>query len=618
MNTPFLFHSQASDGLILDKGILTVTLKTEQLDDYKVQLRHEPDNEEELVDMTLVQREGRLCLWQASFPINPDRDITHYVFKVTGNKQQFWLDDRGVSRRMPGKEYHFKFNAVHRPPAWVKEQVFYQVFPERFCNGDPSISVKDGEYSLKGGTKPVVAKVWGEPVGDHTNTGGCEFYGGDLQGVLDKLDYLQSIGVTTLYLNPIFASLSNHKYDTTDYFNVDPHFGDNALFATLCEQVHQRGMMIVLDAVFNHTSSEHPWFDKSGNTHDGAFHNTNSPYRNYYFFEGDSQNYTGWKGVQNLPVLNFNNDEVKDYIYRSEDAVIRHWLRPPYNVDGWRFDVIHMLGEGEGATNNAHYVKAFRNATKEENPQAYVLGEHFFEASQWLQGEQEDGAMNYYGFAHPMRALFAKQDIAYDPIDIDVVEFVDWLMEAKAKVPFENQLSQLNQLDSHDTARLLTLLQGDEALMKVASVLLFSYLGVPCLYYGTEVGLEGGQDPDNRRCFPWDLVGKTSWQPFFTSLAKLRNESLSLQSGSLVTLHLDESAWVFARQIGDDVTFIALNLDQATKPLTIPLWKVGFEQGELVSKLHTVTESVDRNEISEGECKVVLAAKSAVIFSVER
>lgn len=582
MTLPFLFHAQTSDYFHLDEQTAHVILRTQPEGIQAVYVRHEPDNEEYLVEMQRVRQVGVLDCWHAKFLLNQDREITQYVFKVITDCATFWLDARGVQKRMPGSEYHFKYNQSHQPPEWVKEQVFYQIFPDRFCNGNPSISVKEGEYLVKNGTRPVTAKAWGEPVDCENGYGGCEFYGGDLAGIRSKLDYLQHLGVTALYLNPIFSAPSNHKYDTTDYLTVDPHLGSNQEFAELSEALHQRGMKIVLDAVFNHTSSEHPWFDRSGITENGAFHNVDSPYRQYYFFEGDSQNYIGWKGVESLPVLNFENAEVRKYIYASEQAAIRHWLKAPYRIDGWRFDVIHMLGEGEGARNNAYYVKQFRNATKQENPQAYVLGEHFFEASKWLQGDQEDGSMNYYGFAHPVRALLAKKDIAYHPVEIDCIDFVDWLNESRAKVPWLNQLSQFNQLDSHDTARFITLLENDQARMNIALGLLFTYVGTPCVYYGSEVGLEGGNDPDNRRCFPWDRVGKASCFEDYQALIDLRKRSKALQQGSIQFLYVSENAFCFARQLGEETVVVAVNTADIDCVVTIPVWQLGFCDASLM------------------------------------
>ncbi|WP_390623791.1 maltodextrin glucosidase [Vibrio gallicus] len=379
------------------------------------------------------------------------------------------------------------------------------------------------------------------------------------------------LSLSSSHLNPVFSSLSNHKYDTTDYFNVDPHLGGNQPLADLCQELHRRGMKIVLDAVFNHTSSEHPWFDKSGQHQRGAYHNLESAYRDYYFFDGDSQRYEGWNGVPNLPVLNFDNPEVRNIIYGSDSSIIKHWLKPPYNIDGWRFDVIHMLGEGKGAYNNAHYVKAFRRATKQQNPQALVLGEHFFEATDWLQGDQEDGAMNYYGFAHPMRAFFAKQDIAYDPIELSSKQFRHWLLEAKAKVPWHNQLAQLNQLDSHDTARFITLLKGDDKRMKQAALFLIAYIGVPCLYYGTEVGLEGENDPDNRRTFPWERVAQSPWVPVFKQMLMLRRQSPALQSGDLIFFDMQDKLVAFARTLGKQRIVLLLNCSGETATIQLPV-----------------------------------------------
>lgn len=599
MHTPFLFHPQSSDGLKFDGSHLEVHLHTETMHNVRsVQLRHEPDNEQKYVEMVLLGRFGRLDKWTARFPINQDRNVTHYVFKVQTDSAQYWLDASGVKNRIPAKEVHFKFNALHQPSEWVQSQIFYQIFPDRFCNANANIGVRSGEYAIKDGSIPTVEKSWGEPIGSNNRQMSVEFYNGDIAGIRSKLDYLQQLGVTTLYLNPVFSSLSNHKYDTTDYFNVDPHLGTNQELASLCQELHLRGMKIVLDAVFNHTSVEHPWFDKAGVHKNGAYHNVDSEYRDYYFFEGDSKEYVGWNGNKGLPVLNFKNPSVRQYIYESDDAVIKHWLRAPYNIDGWRFDVIHMLGEGEGAKNNAFYVKKFRQSAKQENPKAYILGEHFFEATQWLQGDQEDGAMNYYGFAHPVRAFFANQDIAYDPIQLSVNEFKNWLLEAKAKLPWHNQLSQLNQLDSHDTARFITLLNGDVDKMRQASVLLMTYVGVPCLYYGTEVGLEGKNDPDNRRCFPWERVGKSEWQPFFETLLAIRNQHASLQSGDLNFFNAGEDLIAFSRTLADEKLVVLLNCDEMSREFDLPVWQIEAEQGEARSLFNGATRSYSAGQLT--------------------
>ncbi|MDR9827339.1 maltodextrin glucosidase [Vibrio sp. FNV 38] len=571
MPWPFLYHGQTEQWVSLDQRTLTITLVSDKTTPYcKVLLRHEPDNEEHFSELSVVKETAQLRFWQTKFDLRHDQPLNHYAFKLLLEKKQYWLSAFGVSTRVPGLEKHFKINPDHQPPEWVKEQVFYQIFPDRFANGKPAISTQNDEYKIADTSKTVVAKTWGEPVDDHSGNGGYEFYGGDLYGVENKLDYLQDLGITTLYLNPIFAAPSNHRYDTMDYYNIDTHLGTNEDFAALCDEIHQRDMKVILDAVFNHTSTEHPWFNRLGwHQEAGAYQSSQSCYRDYYFFTGESNQYIGWKGVSSLPVLNFDHSAVRDAIYQSEDAIIKHWLKPPYNIDGWRFDVIHMLGEGEGAKNNAHYVKSFRESAKAVNADSYILGEHFFEASSWLQGEQEDGSMNYYGFAHPLRALLANRDIALDPISINMLEFRDWLAEARAKIPWENQLAQLNQLDSHDTPRFFTLLNEDETLFRIAATFLFTYVGTPCLYYGTEIGMLGGSDPDNRRCMDWDKVKQSSLLPFFKQLITLRKTRPALQHGSLIELYCDAQCFVFARQYQDDVVVVGMNLSDSTQTIEL-------------------------------------------------
>ncbi|QIA65950.1 maltodextrin glucosidase [Vibrio astriarenae] len=571
MSLPFLYHGQTTQWVSLHHSKITLTLVTDKHTPYhQVLIRHEPDNEEHFAEMTLVEETEHLRYWQGEFELRHDQSLNTYTFKLILDKQQYWLSAYGITTRMPGLEKHFKINPDEQPPSWVKEQVFYQVFPDRFANGKPEISTQSDEYKIADESKTVVAKEWGEPVDGHGGNGGYEFYGGDLYGVENKLDYLQELGITTLYLNPIFAAPSNHRYDTMDYYNVDSHLGTNEDFATLCDGIHQRGMKVVLDAVFNHTSTEHPWFNRLGwHQETGAYQSSQSRYRDYYFFEGTTDQYIGWKGVSSLPVLNFENQHVRNAIYQSEDSIIKHWLKPPYSIDGWRFDVIHMLGEGEGAKNNAHYVKAFRESAKAVNPDSYILGEHFFEATSWLQGDQEDGSMNYYGFAHPLRALLANKDIALDPISINMLEFRDWLAEARAKVPWENQLAQLNQLDSHDTPRFFTLINENEALFKIAATFLFTYVGTPCLYYGTEIGMAGGADPDNRRCMEWDKVEESELLSFFKELIEMRKARPALQQGNFMEIYCDEECLVFARTCNEDTVIVGINLSLKDKEISL-------------------------------------------------
>ena len=604
MPHPFFCHSQVTPWLKASNTQLQLTLFVhKELELSQLFIRHEPDNEEQLIPMKPCGQQGELVIWRGELPLHPESETILYTFKAIGQQEQWWVHAAGVASAMPPRQSHFHFNPQQKPPVWVQDQVFYQVFPDRFCNGDPSISVQSGEYQYGDTTHPVIAKQWGEPVAtSHHTTGASEFYGGDLAGIQSKLHYLQSLGISALYLNPIFASPSNHKYDTIDFYQVDPHLGSNQQLAELTNNLHQRGMRIVLDAVVDHTSDQHPWFAAASQAHASA--------RRFYTFD-ETGNYVGWKGMSHLPKLDFSCQEVQEAVYRGEDAILRHWLRAPYAIDGWRFDVIHMLGEHGSAAGNAYHVRQMRQCMKQENPDAYVLGEHFFEASQWLQGDQEDGAMNYYGFAHPVRAFLAGKDIAYHPVKITAEEFDQWLKQARCSIPFANQLAQFNLLDSHDTARFLSILEGDEALMRAAVTLLFTYIGTPCIYYGDEVGMEGGQDPDCRRCFPWD---STEWNHMlhdhYRRMIRLRKTHPALRRGDIHTLYAGEHSFVFARTLESDVVITALNRHpNKARTITLPIWQTAS-----LANRFTDPETREKFEVVKGEIRLTIPAKTARVL----
>jgi alpha-glucosidase len=259
-------------------------------------------------------------------------------------------------------------------------------------------------------------------------------------------------------------------------------------------------------------------------------------------------------------------------VYAAPGSILRRWMKPPYAIDGWRFDVIHMLGEGPGAHNNTHHVRELRRVLREENPEAYVLGEHFGEATRWLQGDQEDGAMNYYGFALPVRAWLAGRDVAGHPAALSTPAFERWLAAARARLPYDNQLAQLNLIDSHDTSRFLTAVDGDLARMQLAVTLLFTYPGVPCIYYGDEIGLAGGDDPDCRRCFDWDRARwTTALHDHYRRLIARRNQRPEWRHGAYQTVATTEDALVFARYLDRSITIVAVNRGAAPAAIALGL-----------------------------------------------
>ncbi|HET9620936.1 MAG TPA: maltodextrin glucosidase [Kofleriaceae bacterium] len=529
-----------------------------------VYVRADPDNEEHLIRM-----QPTATGFTAELAWDPGNTTTHYAFKVVFDHHQVWLAADGTHAYTPARDVMFKVCRDHQPPPWIADQIAYQIFPDRFCQGDPSHAVRTDEYVRDTGHVRVVQAAWGAPIDRALPA--TSFYGGDLAGIEAQLAYLHDeLGVTLLYLNPIFTSGSNHKYDTEDYANVDPHLGGNAALARLAAAVHARGMRLVLDAVVNHTGSNHPWFNRFGRHATlGAYQSPDSPWRHWYLFKGP-HDYVSWKGHDTLPVLDFSNPEVCHEVYAGEDAIVRRWMRPPYAIDGWRFDVIHMLGEGEGAHNNPHHVRAMRRAMREENAEAYLLGEHFAEATRWLQGDQEDGAMNYHGFAIPVRAWLSGRDIADHPARLSTADFARWLADAMARIPYDNQLAQLNLLDSHDTSRFLTAVGGDAGRLALAATLMFTFPGVPCVYYGDEIGLEGGGDPDCRRCFDWD---RAHWHAelhaHYRQLIAWRKQRAEWRRGAFAILHTAEHAIVLARFVADAATIVIVHRGDA--PLAITL-----------------------------------------------
>jgi alpha-glucosidase len=550
-------HDGTPDLFLRDETSFRVRIEIRGAEATGVALRTEPDNESHLVPMQRIEKSAGRSLYEAELTLDPSSGVTRYCFRIATSDGRAWLAADGLRGYLPERAFHFRFVHDYRPAAWVWEQIFYQIFPDRFRDGDPSNNVRSGEYRYQ--DRPVVARTWGE-LPDPTQ-GAREFYGGDLQGVEQGLDHLQALGVSAVYLNPIFASPSSHKYDTVDYHRVDPHLGGDEALQSLTAALRERGMRLILDAVVNHTSERHPWFDRYGEHGGGAYGDPASSHRDRYVFgDAGSDRYVGWKGVRTLPVLDFDSPQVIDDFVAGPDAVLRRWLRPPYRIDGWRLDVIHMLGSGAGARDNADHVRAFRRAIREERDDAYLLGEHFAEATPWLQGDQEDGAMNYHGFTRPLQRFLSQRDPDGSHAPLDAAEFDRWLAGARGQLPFAIQLSQLNLLDSHDTPRMLTHFGGDAELLRVAATAQLAYIGVPCLYYGDEIGLEGGHDPDCRRTFPWD---ERRWDHTtlnrYRHLIRVRRERPELRRGGFRTLHAEGSSYAFARTLAGAVSVCVLH-----------------------------------------------------------
>ncbi|MCB5324471.1 maltodextrin glucosidase [Yersinia intermedia] len=521
----------------------------------QVFLRCEPDNEEWLLTMKGQQRDGFWC-YRATLPLHEGQPTRRYCFKLLWDDDQQWFGPLGFSRVPPAQLGQFAIDMPDSGPDWVADQVFYQIFPDRFASSEGDHGVQNGSYHHHAAGHAVARREWQQPLDDINAA--STFYGGDLAGISQKIPYLQRLGVTALYLNPIFTAPSVHKYDTQDYYQIDPYLGGEAAFLQLRMATRDAGIKLVLDGVFNHTGDSHHWFDRHQQGDNGACHHQDSPYRGWFNFFPDGRA-LDWKGNASLPKLNFASEGVVNQIYRGDDSVVRYWLRPPYSIDGWRLDVVHMLGEEGGAKGNLRHLAGIYQAAKEENPQAYILGEHFGDARNWLHAGVEDSAMNYMGFALPVRGFLAGQDVAYHPIKLNAEDCAYWMDEYRAGLPHGHQLRLFNQLDSHDTARFITLLNNDKARMQMALVWLFSWIGVPCLFYGDEIGLDGGNDPFCRKPFPWD---QAQWDndllKLCQRLAALRHKSMALRRGGCQVIYANGDTLVFIRSYQRERVMVAI------------------------------------------------------------
>jgi cyclomaltodextrinase / maltogenic alpha-amylase / neopullulanase len=454
-------------------------------------------------------------------------------------------------------------------PAWVNKSIFYQIFPERFYNGDPS-------------NDPQSVLPWGGKPGLDT------FFGGDLKGILDRLPYLADLGVNALYLTPIFAARSNHKYDANDYLSIDPAFGDLAIFKELVNTAHQGGMHILLDGVFNHCGDGFWAFQ------DMLKRGKHSKYHQWFLPGGfpvvqNPVNYQTCGGTHYLPKLNTANPEVRAYLLR----VAQYWLEET-GIDGWRLDVPWKVP--------VDFWQEFRLVVKRSNPEAYIVAEAWRDPAPWVNTGTTDGVMNY-----PLRD-FILDYCVYDRMDAeDFYYFTRRLLNQ-----YNNAAAcQLNLLGSHDTARLLTLCSGDKQRMALAVTAAFTLPGTPMIYYGDEIGMAGENDPDCRRCMNWD---ETTWDEeihgLYKQLINLRKEHTSLQTGSLDALLIFNGVFAFRRQMLPDELIVVLNPREARRQVEIPLpqeYKEGTQFREVFSN-KMITCQAGKLVLDE------LPQKSAMIF----
>jgi alpha-glucosidase len=528
----------------------------------RVILRTFPDGEQSLAFLERGAAEPPVQWWEGSLPIQ--EPVVHYRFLLEADDGIWHYTAAGPAAHIPLDNTDFQIIADYRPPDWLASAIFYQIFPDRFANGDPANDPQPDEYEYRGHRPQTFPWGWPPPADALFP---FVFYGGDLQGITQRLDYLQALGVNALYLNPIFTAYSNHKYDVADYEAVDPHLGGNEALLALRQALDARGMRYLLDIVPNHCGYWHPWFQ-------AARENPGALEAEFFTFRDHPDDYTSWLGVWSLPKLNYRSQELRRRMYEGPDAVFRRWLRPPYAADGWRVDVANMLGR-QGATQLRDVLgQSIRQAVKETRPDAYLIGENFFDASAQLQGDQFDGVMNYSGLTLPLCYWLKEfyldahgftESIHYSPWPTAAMA-ATW-QSRRAAIPWAIGLQQYNILDSHDTPRIHTIVEGNDALHRLAAVVQFTYPGVPGLYYGDEIGLTDVPGLGPRACMPWN---EARWDhsllAFYRDLIALRRQSTILQRGGFQLLMLEEDTFAYQREGLDGRIIVVAHRAELPRP----------------------------------------------------
>jgi alpha-glucosidase len=547
----------------------------------RVILRFLQDGEPVFVEMQRSEV-GEWAFWAGLLPIREPRTL--YRFLLLAEDGHYFYNTQGLDEHDPLDIFDFKILGGYQAPDWVKTSVFYQINPDTWRNERPEINPKTGDFDYFG--HKLTFKKWGEAL-ERGQPYWLSFYGGDLYGVAASLNYLEELGVNALYLNPIFKAFSTHRYDTADYELVDPFLGGNQALEALSAALHQRGFRYILDIVPNHCGRQHAWFIK-------AQHDPLSTERDFFTFTHYPDQYHCWCGAKALVKLNYASPELRERMYAGQESIFRRWLRPPYGVDGWRVDVGNMLGRDGLVQMNHSVLRGIRQAVKQENGEVYLMGEHFLDASDQLQGDMWDGVMNYSGFYMPLldwlagfeRNAIGFPEIVRGPGRLSTPALVRTWKERLGAAPWILNLQQFNMLGSHDTRRITSVLYDKPALYWLAVGLQMTFPGAPCVYYGNEIGMrnpegEFAASAGARTCMEWDTArwDMASLQRYKT-LIHLRRSHPALSEGGFQVLQTGEHGFIYQRKFGQDgVIFSANRSAQAWRPEEIDACSAGWGDG---------------------------------------
>ncbi|MFI7522606.1 glycoside hydrolase family 13 protein [Micromonospora globbae] len=535
----------------------------------EVHVRTTGDGEPGFTEAVVDRVDGDEVWWRA--PVEVRNPVSNYRFLLTGRHGYRWLTAAGLVDHDVPDHGDFKLVSHAAPPAWARDAVIYQIFPDRFAR------------SAAADTRPLpdwaIPCDWDTPVIGRGPETPYQFYGGDLDGITERLDHLDRLGVNTVYLTPVFPARSNHRYDASDFDTVDPLLGGDAALARLADAVHARGWRLLGDITSNHTGDAHRWFT-------AAVSDVRAPERELYYFDELTGDYESWKGVKSLPKLNWGSAELRRRFATAPDSVLRRWLREPYALDGWRVDVANMTGR-RGADAYTHEVAALlRTVVAQTRPDGLLMAEHGHDHTGDLDRDGWHGTMNYVGFTDPIWSWLRHGDhplpnFLGTPGGVrrrDAGAVLATMNAFRSLVSWRAYTHSWQLLGSHDSARIRTVV-GDAARQEVAAGLLATLPGIPMIFAGDELGLTGDMGEASRTPMPWHRPESWDQATFaaYRALVALRRNEPALRHGGLRWVHHDPDTLVFLRE-SPDATVLVLARRAAGPPVRV----AGLPAGENV------------------------------------
>ena len=532
-----------------------------------------------------------------------------YYFSFTYEDKIYYLSKKGITLWAPCSKDHFTIVTDYTSPKYIASSTCYQIFPDRFFNGDKSNDVKNGEYEFNGG---VVSSHTFDEIPDEYEKARCvDFFNGDLKGIEDKLEYLKDLGITVLYINPILRSRTVHRFDCIDYFNVDEKLGGNEALISLTSKAHEMGIKIIIDISINHTGSDHEWFKK-------ALKDPTSEEASYYYKKEDGS-FLYWQDVDTLPQLNYNNQKLRDIVYRSADAAMKKFLLPPYSIDGWRLDVAPELGRTETDQLCKEVWREVRTSLREVKDDIYLVGEDWNDATEYLEGDMWDATMNYFGSGRLLRSWMGEKDRfqctgwGHSPeIEKHSMDAYTLALAFKDTENASQDLSRffrMNLFDSHDTPRLHNdLAIYDEDIYKGVVMALYMLPGMPNIYYGDEISIDGklGSVEASRYPMQWD---EEKWNMSMLNthkmMGKLRKENDDLAFASAYYIPLNNDTLTIFRKGKEKGYLLLMNKHYEKQEI-----KLEHEYFKDYSKLL----DIESNEEYSLNSNIILSAKKSRVF----